>query len=207
MRRAGLALIELIGVLAVLVILVALLLPQLSRRKTTATVVASVNEARIAEVLLGVQALKAAATEHCARFGSLASRSGTPFPVSGTYENYDAVLVSEQILERPFAIKLGAGGTVRLVNASGLTASSRVDGTGGAYDLEGRGANSVTGAAGVLEVLVRGVSEGEAKALNDGLDGPALGAREGEDDFRGRVTYRRGPPGEPREVHIYITHR
>ena len=51
------------------------------------------------------------------------------------------------------------------------------------------------------------MSEKEAKALNDGLDGPALGANPGEDDSRGMVTYRGGDPAQPREVHIYITHQ
>ena len=40
-----------------------------------------------------------------------------------------------------------------------------------------------------------------AQQLNDA----SLGANPGEDDTRGRVTYRGGDPAQPREVHIYIT--
>jgi hypothetical protein len=65
----------------------------------------------------------------------------------------------------------------------------------------------MAGTSYVLEAVISGVTENEAKALNDGLDGPALGANLGEDDSRGKVTYRGGDPAKPREVHIYITHQ
>lgn len=65
----------------------------------------------------------------------------------------------------------------------------------------------MAGASYVLEAVIRGVTEKEAKALNDALDGPALGANPGEDGSRGRVTYRGGDPAKPREVHIYVTHQ
>ena len=52
-----------------------------------------------------------------------------------------------------------------------------------------------------------GGCEKEARALNDALDGPGLGANPGEDDTRGKVTYRGGDAAQPREVHIYITHQ
>ncbi len=199
--------IELIGVVAVLVIIGALLLPRVMKLASPARTVAEVNQARVAEALASVQAVGTAATEHCARFGSLASRNGAPFPVPTVYDRFDEVLVSEQLLDRPFAVRLGSGATLRLVNVSGLSAATRVDGAGGAYDLNGRGANGITGASFVLEAVVSGVTDAEAKALNDGLDGPALGARPGEDDCRGKVTYRGGEPAQPREVHIHITHR
>jgi hypothetical protein len=53
---------------------------------------------------------------------------------------------------------------------------------------------------------MQGVTEEEAQALNDALNGRNLGADPGEDDARGKVTYRGGAPAQPREVHIYITH-
>ena len=65
----------------------------------------------------------------------------------------------------------------------------------------------MAGASYVLEAVISGVTENEARALNDALDGPALGANPGEDDTRGKVTYRGGEPAQPRDVHIYITHQ
>jgi hypothetical protein len=52
-----------------------------------------------------------------------------------------------------------------------------------------------------------GVTEKDGKALNNGLDRPALDANPGEDDSRGKVTYRGNDPVKPREVHIFVTHQ
>jgi hypothetical protein len=199
--------IELIGLLAVLVILATLILPRVWQPARIGTTIAAVNQAHIQQVVANLQALKTAVTEHRARFGSLASRNGTPFAVPASYDRYDTILLAEQLLDRPFAVNLGSGASVRLVNVSGLSTSSRVDSFGGAYDLDGRGANAISGAAFALETVISGVTEAEAKALNDALDGPALGAAPGEDDLRGRVIYRGGNPRTPRELHIYVTHQ
>ena len=200
------SLIELIGILAVLVIVASLLLPRILHSSKTVRVVEGVNNARVADALAAVRAVQTAAVEHYARFGSLASRSGVAFPVAASYDKYDAILLSEQLLDRPFAVKLGSGAIVRLVNVSALSASTGVDGSGGAYDLDGRGNNSISGASHVLEAVVSGVTEPEAKALNDGLDGPALGASLGEADRRGRVAYAAFPQGALGQVCIYIIH-
>jgi prepilin-type N-terminal cleavage/methylation domain-containing protein len=202
--RGGFSFIELIGVLAILAILAALLLPRITNRANPARVVGAVNQAQVAQVLASIQAIKTAAAEHHARFGSLASRNGTPFAVPANYDHYDSILLSEQLLDRPFQARLGTGATVRLVNVSGRSVAHSVGFADGAYDLDGRGAG-LAGASYVLEAVISGVSENEARALNDALDGPALGANPGEDDFRGQVTYRGGGPAQPREVHIYIT--
>ena len=155
------------------------------------------------QVLASVRAIKTAAAEHCARFGSLASRNGTPFAVPASFDHYDSVLLSEQLLDRPFEARLGTSTTVRLLNVSGHSFEPSVGFVDGAYDLDGHGAG-LAGASYVLEAVISGVSETEAKALNDALDGPALGANPGEDDSRGQFTYRGGDPARAREVHIYI---
>ena len=152
-------------------------------------------------------AIKSAAAQHCARFGSLASRNGTPLTVPANYDRYDAILLSEQLLDQPFQVRLGSGATIRLLNVSGRSFSSRLGFVEGAYDLGGRGPSGRAAASYVLEAVLSGLSENEARALNDGLDGPALGADPGEDDSRGQVTYRGGDPAQPREVYIYITHQ
>jgi competence protein ComGC len=203
--QAGFSFIELIGVLAIVVILAALILPRISHRADAARAAGAVDQAKINQVLASVQAIKTAAAQHCARFGSLASRNGVPFAVPASYDNYDAILLSEQLLDRPFRVSLGTGATIRLLNVSGRTFSSRLGFVEGAYDLDGRGAGGIAGISYVLEAVISGVAEKEAKALNDGLDGPALGANPGEDDSRGKATYRGGDPSKPREVHIFIT--
>jgi hypothetical protein len=58
-----------------------------------------------------------------------------------------------------------------------------------------------------LEAVILGVTEKDGKALNNGLDRPALDANPGEDDSRGKVTYRGNDLFQPREVHIFITHQ
>ena len=193
--------------MAVLAILATLIVPRVSNRANPARVVGAVNQAQVDQVLASVQAVKAAAAQHCARFGSLASRNGTAFPVGASYDNYDAILLSEQLLDQPFRVSLGTGATIRLLNVAGHSFSSRLGFVEGVYDLDGRGANGVAGASYVLEAVISGVTENEARALNDALDGPALGANPGEDDTRGKVTYRGGEPAQPRDVHIYITHQ
>ena len=126
--------------------------------------------------------------------------------VSGSYEPFDGVLVAEGFLDRPFRAALGSKVSVRLVEVSGLTSASKVDGSNGAYDLDGDGRNDIVGAGYVVEIVIWGVSDEEAKAVNERLDGPGLGAGADGDDLRGRVIYRHAAPGSACEVHIYITH-
>jgi type II secretory pathway pseudopilin PulG len=202
--RAAFSLVELIGVLAVLVILASLIVPRISKQAAVTRSVQAVSGAQLQQVLTAVQAIKTAATEHCARFGSLASQNGTPFAVATSYDNYDSILLSEQLLDRPFAVKLGTRAVVRLVNVSGLLAASRAAGAAGVYYPEGGGASGSSGASYLLEAVISGVPDSDAKALNDVLDGPGLGANPGEDDRRGSVTYRGGNPDNLREVHISI---
>jgi hypothetical protein len=102
---------------------------------------------------------------------------------------------------------MGTNASVRLVNVSGLSSGSAVDGVNGAYDLRGDGRNDVVGASFVLEAVIPAVTEAEARALNDRLDGPPLGAGPGADDLRGRVVYRRAGPGGHTELHIHIMHK
>ena len=202
--RAAFSLVELIGVLAILVILASLIIPRISKQATVTRGVQAVRGAQILQVLTAVQALKTAATEHCARFGSLASRNGTPFAVATSYDNYDSILLSEQLLERPFAVRLGTRAVVRLVNVSGLSAANLAAGSAGVYYPDGGGPAGTAGASYLLEAVISGVAESEARALNDALDGPGLGANPGEGDRRGSVTYQGGTPADSREVHICI---
>ena len=129
-------------------------------------------------------------------------------PASGAYTNYDGVLLVEGFLDKPFAVKIGTSATIQLVDTSGLQATTTPDGSNGAYDLDGDGNNNVLGAY-LVEAVIFGVLQSDARTLNDRLDGSALGESGGSNqDFLGRVIYHK-PPGQGTlyEVHIYITHR
>jgi hypothetical protein len=207
----GVSLIELIGVLAVLAIVAGLLLPRILKPVSHAESGSqAVNLARVDEALMNLEAVRSATAEHCARFRSLASRSETPVPVAGSLDHFDGILLSEGLLDKPFNVRLGSSAQVRLVNISRLSAATPVDARNGAYDLSGHGRNDLAVATYVVEAVLFGVSAAEARALNDRLDGPSLGAKDGESadmDIRGKVVYVPTPPGDKREVHIYIMHQ
>src|SRR6185436_17543582 len=94
---------------------------------------------------------------------------------SGSQDEYDALLLREGFLARPFTAKVGTHALVRLLNVSGLSASARVNGEHGAYDLDGDGQHDSRERY-VVEAVLFGVTDAEARALNDHLDGAALGA-------------------------------
>ncbi len=205
MQQRGFSLIELVGVLAILAILTAFLFPKLSGKINRANIASTVNQAYIVETVAAVQAVQAAIAAHLAQFGSLSSQSGTPLNFDRTYDNFSQVLLAEGLVEKPFSVRLATNAFLRLVRVSGLSLDSAVDGSNGAYDQQGRGKNDVAGAAFVLEAVLPGVTEPEAHALNDQIDGPRLGATSGADDLLGRVIYRKAGLDNRTEVHIYIT--
>jgi hypothetical protein len=199
--------IELIGLLALVVIVASLLLPQIFKTRSPArAAVQTVNRAHVEEVVAGLAAIKAAITSHHAQFGSLASSNGVPLTVSGSYDHYDLVLLGEGLLDRPFALTIGTKAVVRLVDVCGFSAVTVVDGRGAAYDLDGDGKNDVVGASYVVELVLFGLTEDEARAVNERVDGPALAANSTGNDLLGQVTWRRPTPGSPLELHIYLVH-
>ena len=204
-NRDGFALIEVIGVLAILVILTFLLLPRISKRVNhIARVDGAAPDARVADTLIAIQSLKAAAQAHYAQFGTLGSPVGSVPAASANGDPYDAQLLREALLDRPFTAKVGTHALVRLVNVSGLSATAPVNGAPGAYDLDGDGRNDVVGERYVVEAVISDVTDADAQALNDRLDGPSLGADAQGNDLRGQVIWNGSPPPAPREVHIYV---
>jgi competence protein ComGC len=199
--------VEIIGLLALLAILASLLVPQILKTRSPAQAAAqTVNRAHVEQVVAGLAAIKAAITSHHAQFGSLASSNGLPLTVSGSYDHYDLVLLGEGLLDRPFTLTIGTKAVVRLVDVSGLSAATVVDGRSAAYDLDGDGKNDVVGASYVVELVLFGLTEDEARAVNERVDGPALAANSTGNDLLGQVTWRRPTPGSPLELHIYLVH-
>jgi type II secretory pathway pseudopilin PulG len=200
-RSHAFTLIETVGALAVIAILSSLLVP---------TTFQAITNARAASALVDYRSLKTAVVGHYGKFLSLASNNGAGLSVapSAPYTNYNGVLLAEGMLEKPFGSKLGTGAMVQLVNISGLSASTSPDGSNGAYDLSGTGKNDVTGGC-LVEAVIFGVSQADARALNNSLDGPDLGEPGSSDhDFLGRVIYARPHGGGTLfEVHIYVLHQ
>jgi hypothetical protein len=205
MSRSAFGAIELIGVLAILVILTALLFPRLSRKANAPDPIQTVSEAKVIEASIAIQSLQSAITAHLAQFGGLASQNGTALTFTQSYDQFGQVLLSEGLIEKPFAVRLGTSSRVCLLRVSGLSFASPVDAFNGAYDLNGKGRNEVVGEALVAEAVISGVSEAGAKALNDQVDGPQLAAAPGQDDLRGRVIYRKAGADGNTEVHVYLT--
>src|SRR5260221_10178838 len=116
-------LIEMIGVLAVIAILAALLIPKIFE---------SINNARIAQAVLSCQTIKTATLEHYGKFASFNSSNGISFSVTNIYPNYDAILLAEGLIDKPFSPTIAANSIIQLVSVS--SASSPL--TGG-YDLDG----------------------------------------------------------------------
>jgi len=185
-------LIEMIGVLAVIAVLAALLIPKIFE---------SINNARISQAVLSCQTIKTATLEHYGKFSSLNSSNGVSLlvPNSG-YDNFDAILLAEGLIDKPFFSTLAASSTIRLVSIPPATGPIT-----GAYDLDGDGSSDVAGAQYVVEARLINISLADARALNALLDGPSLGEDINGNDYAGRVIYAK-PGSNPLIVHIYITH-
>jgi len=214
-KRAAFTLIEMIGVLAVIAILAAVLIPK---------VFEAINNSRINNAAMSVQTVKTAMADHYAKAGSFAAQAtiyGTNIPVTLPKYNYDQVLMGESFLDKAFATRIGNG-----VLGTGGQAGTRVEAldvgpspglnwqlgtTPGATDatgfaLAGGSTNTVVGSA-CLVCVITGVTENDAKDLNDRIDGPTLGVALGSaPDLNGRVKYA-APTSGVTDVYVYVTHR
>ena len=192
-------LIEMIGVLAVIAILAALLIPKIFE---------AINSARINNCVVSYNTIKTALADHYAKFGSLISSNGTTFsPSLGEATNFDHVLLTEGFLDKTFQVKIGDGTGNHVEVNTPLAGNVAATAANTAYDLAGSGSSTNDAAGGaVVEAIITGVTELDAKALNDRLDGPTLGSGIGADDIKGRVKYNTSS-GNGTIVRIYVTHR
>src|SRR6266404_8833834 len=101
-RRKGFTLIEMIGVLAVIAILAAVLIPK---------VFEAINNARVNNAAMSLNAIKTACVDHYAKFGSFPVDGTTTPPTALTtpYVGFDTILVKEGLSDKPFAVKIGDG--------------------------------------------------------------------------------------------------
>lgn len=188
-------LIEMIGVLAVIAILAALVLPK---------VFESINSARVNNAAVSYNTVKSAVTDHYAKFGSLLSSNGLVFTTGASVAtNYDGMLLNEGFLDKKFQVKMGdTNSRVQVVTADILSVAATA--INAAHDLDGTvPVNDAVGGV-VVQAVIPGVAEADAKDLNDRLDGATLGTAIGTSDLVGRVKY---ATGSPTTVYIYVTHR
>lgn len=206
MRREGFGVLELIGVLAILAILSALVVPRVMRVSHPQQVVRIESDGRVFEAVIALQSIQTAAAAHLAQHGCLPCLNGVPLSFAGNYDGFGQVLLSEGLIERPFHLALATNGFLRLHKITGNVAGSTVEGFNGAYSLDGTGRNTVIGGV-VLEAVLPGLSESDARALDERIDG--TGQRSGVEtgDWLGRVIYP-APDAQGRtEVHVYISHQ
>jgi prepilin-type N-terminal cleavage/methylation domain-containing protein len=194
-RKAGaFTLIEMIGVLAIIAILAAVLIPKVFN---------AINDARINNACVSIETIKTATVDHYGKYGKLNSLFGTnDITVVLAGANYcTAFLLPEQLIDKPFSVKIGGGdpstnAIIQIITGAG-------SGGGNGYLLDGI-SNGVANAGAVVEAVIGGVALKDAKDLSDRIDGGALGTVPPADDTLGRVRY---AGTEPTKVYIYITHR
>src|SRR5688500_1635131 len=141
-KASGFTLIEMIGVLAVIAILAALLIPKIFE---------AINNARINNACITLGTVKSAIADHYAKFGSLpydgslAVPAAIAVPAAGT-PDFDGVLLREQFIDKPFAVKVGTAlADVRLFLADAAAATApALDGANAVYNLDGAAPNNDT---------------------------------------------------------------
>jgi general secretion pathway protein G len=200
--HSAFTLIEMIGVLAVIAILASMLIPR---------VFEAINSARVNTTVVNCDAIKTAAADHYGKYGQFNMRFGTtnifPDATPAIFAGYDTnVLMAEGLLDKPFSAKI-AGADINPNSIVNLVQGQPGNG-GSGYKLDGT-TPSTSGASFVLEAVIKGVSQADAKDLNDRIDGTALGAAAGGDDTAGRVEYLTGggTNSGPVTVFVYLTHR
>ena len=198
-RPAGFTLVEAVGVLAIMAILASMLIPRVFQ---------SINEARVEGAVLGYNTLKSATITYFSRFGRLGGNGGTnytPGQLAAGVPQWDRnVLQPAGYLERAFETRLALDANAQLSAAP--TSGTAVTPTNAAYDLDGSG-SSTSDATGqvVLELILTGVFEEDARDLSSRIDGQALGSTSGA-DLRGRVKYAAAVSGLT-DVHVYVAHK
>jgi prepilin-type N-terminal cleavage/methylation domain-containing protein len=196
----GFTLIEMVGVLAVIAVLAALLIPR---------IFAAINESRLNNAAVSYNTVKSAAMMYFGKYGKFAGVNGGTL-ATAAMTNWDtSVLLAEGLVEKPFAVKMGAGSFVQVVDSSALLISTTPTGANAAYNLSGAGTNEAASSQYVVEAIITSVPIQDAYDLNKRIDGDSatLGATNVlAQDLSGRVKYA-APTAGATDVHVYIAHK
>ena len=202
-KHSAFTLIEMIGVLAVIAILASLLLPK---------VFDAINSSRINNAAVSYNTVKTALTDHYAKWGSILSSNGTAITSTTGGATFDSVLLAEGFLDKRFQVKIGDNVSTHVEVVDGLDSTAAATASNAAYNLDGAGSVNDAGPlnCAVVQAVISGVSQSDAKDLNDRLDGVALGTTNiATADILGRVKYAAagGTNSATTTVYMYITHR
>lgn len=211
-KLSGFTLIEMIGVLAVIAILAAVLIPK---------VFEAINNARVNNAAMGCNAAKTAVIDHYAKFGGLlldgrTTTPATPFALGDAAAlNFDAVLLGEQFMDKPFSTKIGDAntGAATKTRVTLLAVPATVGAADGGFALAGSGSDTppsdISGSA-VAIAVITGVLAEDARSLNRKIDGESasMGEITSGADLKGRVKYA-APDSTTKktDVYVYLTHR
>lgn len=208
-------LVEMIGVLAIIAILASLLIPRVFQ---------AIGDSKISAAASSCNSIKAAVNEYYGKYGLLAGPQGAPLPAAewtgNIFPDWDLKsLVAEGVAEKPFSVRIGngkigsadSGSHLRLIqiSANDKDTDPSADIDSGAYNLDGSSTNlnDVTGTL-IVEAVIEEVDAQDAKALNDRIDGPNLGATiVMTNDWAGRVKYDVPDANLKTSVRVYMAHR
>jgi hypothetical protein len=169
----------------------------------------AINSARINNAAVSYNSMKTAVMDHYGKYGSITSSNGVVFNAA-QLANYDKlVLLPEALVDKPFAVRIGDGGTNTLLHVVAMTATAAPTGINNQYDLDGDGASDTGGSGNLVEVVISQVATADAIELSDRLDGIALSQASTSvaADLAGRVKYAAPGGNGLTDVHIYIAHR
>lgn len=215
-KSAGFTLVEMIGVLAVIAILASMLVPRVFQ---------AIGDSKVNNAASAVNSIKSAVAEYYGKYGRIGGTGGTNLGLAenAIQEDWDKLaLLPEGFCEKPFSVRIGSGeigapngSRLRVINiysntASDAPATAATDLDVGAYNLDGSTnsatINDVLGQL-LVEAVIKGVDNQDAKDLNDRIDGPSLGAPLGASDTKGRVKYFVDQNTGAADVRIYVAHK
>jgi prepilin-type N-terminal cleavage/methylation domain-containing protein len=192
----GFTLIEMIGVLAVIAILAAVLIPK---------VFEAINNSKVNNAAMSCQTVKTALVDHYAKYGSLLSSNGVTLTTAQAGD-FDTVLLKEGFLDKPFECKISTDANVRVAATNTMLVTDAPTVANQSFALSGDVAvNDAVGSV-VAVAIIPGVTESDAKDLNDRIDGTTLGVPLNTvgGDLKGRVKY---ATAATTTVYVYLTHR
>jgi type II secretory pathway pseudopilin PulG len=188
-RKAGaFTLIEMVGVLAVIALLAAILVPK---------VFSAITNARYANTISSLNAVKTACTDYYGKYGKFAGVNGASLP-TGQANAWDTVLVGDNFLERKFECRLGTRGAEQIMLAT--SDASTTAPSAETYPFKLDGTNTIGGNKLMLVAKIPGVSGADAFELSQRVDGDAMSTSEAALDDKGRVAYA-APTGTPGRYH------